>query len=47
MHLQINELSQYPDVEMKVARVKVKEHYDAVKTAVSAGKPVYCEWPRC
>lgn len=38
-------LSQYPEVDAVVVSVKVKDHYDAVKSAVSAGKPVYCEWP--
>jgi predicted dehydrogenase len=38
-------LSQHPEVDMVVVSINVKEHYNAVKAVVSAGKPVYCEWP--
>ncbi|WP_042160892.1 Gfo/Idh/MocA family protein [Paenibacillus gorillae] len=40
-----NEMAQHPEVDMVVVSVKVGEHYDAVHAALSAGKPVYCEWP--
>ena len=40
-----NDLANHPEVDMVVVSVKVKGHYDAVKAAVAAGKPVYCEWP--
>ncbi|KRF09904.1 Gfo/Idh/MocA family protein [Paenibacillus sp. Soil787] len=40
-----NVLSQHPDVDMVIVSVKVLGHYDAVMTALNAGKHVYCEWP--
>ncbi|MEK3742456.1 Gfo/Idh/MocA family oxidoreductase [Brevibacillus sp. FSL K6-0770] len=32
-------------VELVVVSVKVPDHYDAVRSAILAGKHVYCEWP--
>jgi len=40
-----SELSKHPEVDMVVVSINVRDHYDAVKEVVSAGKPVYCEWP--
>ena len=40
-----SELSKHPEVDMVVVSINVKDHYDAVKEVISAGKPVYCEWP--
>lgn len=39
------ELCESPEVDLVIVSVKVPFHYDAVKTAVAAGKHVYCEWP--
>lgn len=41
----VQDLAQNPDVDMVVVSINVKEHYDAVKAIVPAGKPIYCEWP--
>lgn len=41
----MEELAQHPDVDMVVVSINVKEHYNAVKAVVPAGKPIYCEWP--
>jgi len=40
-----SKLSKHPEVDMVVVSINVRDHYDAVKEVVSAGKPVYCEWP--
>lgn len=40
-----SELSQHPELDLVVVSIKVKDHYDAVKAGISAGKPVYYEWP--
>lgn len=42
---QVEELAQHPDVDLVVISINVKEHYEAVKAAIPAGKPIYCEWP--
>ncbi len=34
-----------PAVELVVVSVRTPQHYAAVKTALQAGKPVFCEWP--
>lgn len=34
-----------PDVDLVVVAVKVPEHRELVRTAIAAGKAVYCEWP--
>lgn len=34
-----------PEVDLVVVAVKVPLHYQLVKTALEAGKMVYCEWP--
>ncbi|QWU16582.1 Predicted dehydrogenase [Paenibacillus sophorae] len=39
------ELSQSAEVELVVVSIRVPFHYEAVKTAILAGKNVYCEWP--
>jgi len=39
------ELAQHSDVDMAVVSVNVKKHYDTVRNIISAGKPIYCEWP--
>lgn len=39
------ELSQSAEVELVVVSIRVPFHYEAVKTAILAGKHVYCEWP--
>ncbi|MHA6529883.1 Gfo/Idh/MocA family protein [Paenibacillus sp. BAC0078] len=41
----MEELAQHPEVDMIVVSINVKEHYNAIKAVVSAGKPIYCEWP--
>ncbi len=41
----IEELAHHTDVDMVVISINVKEHYNAVKAVVPAGKPIYCEWP--
>jgi predicted dehydrogenase len=39
------DLAHHSDVDMSVVSINVKDHYDAVKAIVPAGKPIYCEWP--
>ena len=34
-----------PDVDLVVIAVKVPYHYKLVKSAIEAGKMIYCEWP--
>ena len=34
-----------PGVDLVLVAVKVPQHYHLVKTALAAGKMVYCEWP--
>jgi len=39
------ELIEHPEVDLVVVSVRVPHHYDLVRTALDAGKHVYCEWP--
>jgi predicted dehydrogenase len=39
------ELVSAPEVDIVVVTVKVPPHFKIVKTAIDAGKHVYCEWP--
>ena len=39
------ELITSPEIDLVVVTVKVPYHYKLVKTALEAGKHVYCEWP--
>ena len=39
------DLAACPDVDVVAVTVKVPFHLDLVRTAVAAGKHVYCEWP--
>lgn len=41
----MEDLAHHADVDMVVVSINVKEHYNAVKAMVPAGKPIYCEWP--
>ncbi|MNO12519.1 1,5-anhydro-D-fructose reductase [compost metagenome] len=41
----MEDLAEHPDVDMVVVSINVKDHYNAVKAVVPAGKPIYCEWP--
>jgi predicted dehydrogenase len=41
----IAEMVAAPEVDIITVAVKVPPHLDIVKTAISAGKHVYCEWP--
>lgn len=41
----VAELVAASDVDLVAVTVKVAHHYDIVKTAIAAGKHVYCEWP--
>lgn len=41
----MEDLASHPDVDMVVVSINVKDHYNAVKTIVPTGKPIYCEWP--
>ena len=34
-----------PEVDVVVVTVKVPHHFELVRSAVAAGKAVYCEWP--
>lgn len=34
-----------PDVDVVAVTVKVSAHYNILRRAIAAGKPVYCEWP--
>ena len=38
-------LAAHPDVDLVVVCVRVPGHYALVKTAIEAGKHVFCEWP--
>ncbi|MCD9143004.1 Gfo/Idh/MocA family protein [Streptomyces albireticuli] len=39
------QLAEHPDVDVVVLTVKVPAHAELVRTALAAGKHVYCEWP--
>jgi len=39
------ELAACEDVDVVAVTVKVPHHFDLVRTAIAAGKHVYCEWP--
>lgn len=39
------DLVNFPAVELVIVAVKVLAHYHLVKTAIEAGKMVFCEWP--
>lgn len=39
------ELAQCDDVDVVAVTVKVPHHFELVRTAIAAGKHVYCEWP--
>ncbi|TPN43339.1 Gfo/Idh/MocA family oxidoreductase [Mesorhizobium sp. B1-1-7] len=41
----VAELVAAPEVDIVTVAVKVPPHLDIVKTAIVAGKHVYCEWP--
>ncbi|MFY0672970.1 MAG: Gfo/Idh/MocA family oxidoreductase [Bacteroidia bacterium] len=41
----INELVTQNDLDIISAVVKIPDHFSVVKTALEAGKHVYCEWP--
>jgi predicted dehydrogenase len=41
----VAELVASPDVDIVAVTVKVPHHLEIVKTALGAGKHVYCEWP--
>lgn len=38
-------LARHPDVDLVVVAVRTPDHADLVRTALDAGKHVYCEWP--
>ena len=39
------ELAASPDVDVVTVTVRVPQHLEVVRTALSAGKHIYCEWP--
>src|SRR6266581_6327370 len=41
----VAELVAAPEVDIVTVAVKVPPHFEIVKTAIGAGKHVYCEWP--
>ncbi|MFO1193633.1 MAG: Gfo/Idh/MocA family oxidoreductase [Rhodoferax sp.] len=41
----VAELCASPDVDIVAVTVKVPHHRELVKSAIDAGKHVYCEWP--
>lgn len=41
----IDEMAASEDIDLVVVTVRVPLHYDAVKSILSHGKHVYCEWP--
>jgi predicted dehydrogenase len=41
----VAELATAPEVDIVAVTVKVPPHLEIVKTAIGAGKHVYCEWP--
>lgn len=38
-------LAAHPDVDLVIVAVRVPGHFALVKTAIEAGKHVFCEWP--
>ncbi|KAI9740246.1 MAG: transcription regulator gal80 [Cirrosporium novae-zelandiae] len=40
-----SDLAQDPNVDLVVCCVRVDRHYDSIKPALLAGKPVFTEWP--
>ncbi|CAG4995504.1 hypothetical protein DYBT9275_01654 [Dyadobacter sp. CECT 9275] len=41
----IEEMASSEEIDLIVVTVRVPLHYDAIKTILSHGKHVYCEWP--
>jgi predicted dehydrogenase len=41
----LNEMVTSPAIDIVAVTVKVPAHWDLVRTALSAGKHVFCEWP--
>lgn len=41
----VAELVAAPEIDIVTVTVKVPPHFEIVKTAIAAGKHVYCEWP--
>lgn len=41
----INDLVSQHDIDIVSVVVKIPNHFDVVKTALEAGRHVYCEWP--
>ncbi|UFH57875.1 Gfo/Idh/MocA family protein [Spirosoma sp. KNUC1025] len=41
----IDEMAASEDIDLVVVTVRVPLHYEAVKSILSHGKHVYCEWP--
>ncbi|RMI29980.1 gfo/Idh/MocA family oxidoreductase [Nocardia stercoris] len=39
------DLAEHPEVDLVAITVKVPAHAELIRTAVAAGKHVYCEWP--
>ena len=39
------DLSRHSDVDLVVVSVKARDHFEAIKAAISANKAVYSEWP--
>jgi predicted dehydrogenase len=39
------ELAEHDEIDLVVVAVKVTQHLELVRTALEAGKMVYCEWP--
>jgi len=41
----MNEMVASPEIDIVAVTVKVPAHWDLVRTALNAGKNVFCEWP--
>jgi predicted dehydrogenase len=41
----IADLVASPDIDVVSLTVRVPHHLDVVRTAITSGKHVYCEWP--
>jgi predicted dehydrogenase len=41
----VSQMAASPHIDLIVVTVKVPGHYAVLKEVLSAGKPVYCEWP--
>lgn len=41
----VAEMVEAPEINLVVVTTRVPQHFEIIKMALAAGKPVYCEWP--